>query len=112
MKSMQENKKYFDYLNNEIKDGMIIQHVVIKPFITQISVGDDPEDIINLPENIWNVISEYKVFHDEKYNTLFADLIDSEITISQSLESLLFKIDFERCCIAIKGISDKKDIQI
>jgi hypothetical protein len=105
---MGENKKYYDYLNNEIKEGMIIQHIQTKSPFTKLYGSSNPDNIIELPENVWKVICEYKITYNDKYNMLFADLTECEMTISQSLEMLLDGISLDRNCIAIKGISEKE----
>lgn len=105
---MEENKKYYDYLNNEIKDGMIIQHVQTKSSFSKMWGSGNPENVVNIPEKQWKVISEYKITFNKDYNMLFADLLHCEICISQSLNMLLEKLDLDRNCIAIKGISEKE----
>lgn len=106
---MEENKKYYDYLNNQIKEGMVIQHINTKSRSYKLSGSHNPNNFIDIPERkIWNIVSEYRIIFNKEYNMLFADLMNCDIVISQPLNLLLGKIDLDRSCIAIKGISEKE----
>jgi hypothetical protein len=105
---MEETKKHFDYLGNEIKENMIIQHIQTKSSFSKMWGSSNPENVVNIPEQQWKVICEYKIRFHGDYNMLFADLMNCDVVISQSLDMLLEKIDLDRNCIAIKGVSEKE----
>lgn len=104
-----ENSEVFtDYLGNEIEDGMTIYVVRKKPFYTHMYGSDKWCTSTKTPKECWEVICEYKVYFDKDFNLLFATTI-GKVRISESLKGLFKSIDFDSQCIAIKGISDRKE---
>jgi len=105
---MEETKKYYDYSNNEIKAGMIIQHIKTKSSFSEMWGSSNEKNVVNIPQQQWKVICEYKIRFNEDCNMLVADLLGCFVKISKPLKMLLEEIDLDRNCIAIKGLSDKE----
>lgn len=108
-----ENKdgKYFDYLGNEIKEGMIIHLVSTKSFAYSIGKkmpkGDKSIPFYFPAMDEWRVILEYEVTTNDMFgNLLLARTLGGDVTIEQSLGVLFTRLS-ENQVIAIKGISDK-----
>jgi hypothetical protein len=96
-------ENYFDYKKNEIKDGMTIQHVKIKEPAFTLRGSGNPNAVLQVPErDVFIVICEYKVEYNKKHKILFTSTINTEKTISQSLDMLMRQINSNTCCVIIK----------
>lgn len=108
--------KYFDYLGNEIKEGMIIHLVSTKSFAFKMhgramnkgGVSGEKTMEMDFPAvDEWRVILEFEVTTNDMFgNLLLARTLGGDVTIEQSLGVLFTRLS-ENQVIAIKGISDK-----